>query len=52
MYQIRDKKEQKIIARFLDKTDAEAFLRYKQGEEKDRYIIVCVGEKEQDSDKG
>ncbi len=42
MYQIRDKKEQKIVARFLEKDDAEAFLR-KQGMSRKRYIIVKVG---------
>ena len=51
MYQIRDKKEQKIIACFVEKTDAEAFLRYKQGEDRDRYIIVSVGEKDSDESR-
>ncbi|MCR5105142.1 MAG: hypothetical protein K6B68_11965 [Eubacterium sp.] len=49
MYQIRDKKEQKIIARFLEKTDAEAFLRYNQGEDRERYALVKAGEREKKS---
>ena len=47
MYQIRDKKQQKIIARFLTKKDAEAFLRLKKREDKDRYVLVKAGEKEE-----
>lgn len=46
MYQIRDKKQQKIIARFLTKKDAEAFLLYKQREDKERYVLVKAGERE------
>ena len=47
MYQIRDKKQQKIIARFLTQKDAEAFLRLKKGEDKDRYVLVKAGEKDE-----
>lgn len=46
MYQIRDKKRQKIIARFITKKDAEAFLSIKKKEDKDRYILVKAGDKE------
>ena len=45
MYQIRDKRENIIIARFISKEDAEKFLRLKQGEEKNRYVMVKAGEK-------
>ena len=44
MYQIRDKKENKIIARFIDKVDARDFLKTKnKGKDKERYEIVAFG---------
>ncbi len=44
MYQIRDNKNNKIIARFITKTDAEKFLRIKKKEEDGRYDIIKSGQ--------
>lgn len=51
MYQIRDNKTRKIIARFLTKKDAEAFLRMKKREDEERYEMVKAGEKGKDGEE-
>ena len=51
MYQIRDKKENVIIARFVTEEDANAFLRTSRDEDRERYILVNSGEKETRKDK-
>lgn len=50
MYQIRDNKTRKIIARFLTKKDTESFLWQKKKEDGDNYVLVKAGEKEKDEE--
>lgn len=45
MYQVRDKKNNKIIARFVKRKDAEEFLKIKRLQERGRYEIVAAGKK-------
>ena len=45
MYQIRDKKTHRIIARFLTRKDAEAFLAMKRKEDEERFVMVKAGDK-------
>ena len=51
MYQIRDNKTRKIIARFLTKKDAESFLRLKKREDEERFEMVKAGEKDKKDEK-
>ena len=48
MYQIRDSKQQRIIARFLLKKDAIEFFNLKEKEEKDRYVLIEAGKRGKD----
>ena len=43
MFQIKDLKSKKIIARFLFREDAEKFLRMKKEQDKDRYVLIESG---------
>ena len=45
VFQIKDLKSKKIIARFLFREDAEKFLRMKKEQDKDRYVLIESGKK-------
>lgn len=51
MYQIKDKKERIIIARFINKEDAKKFLSIKIAEERERYEMTETGMRTGDESK-